>query len=69
MTLLSPPLSDTPARVLRNDAEAYPEIRSAASKFVAEEGTFSMVTTERVIYDYSVPGKESPVCQSNPLGW
>jgi hypothetical protein len=47
--------------VLRNDAEAYPEIRSAASKFIADEGTFSMVTTERVIYDYSVPGKESPV--------
>jgi hypothetical protein len=47
--------------VLRNDAEAYPEIRSAASKFVADEGTFSMVTTERVIYDYSAPGKESPL--------
>ena len=47
--------------VLCNDAEAYPEIRSAASKFVADEGTFSMVTTERVIYDYSVPGKESPL--------
>jgi hypothetical protein len=47
--------------VLRNDAEAYSEIRSAASKIVADEGTFSMVTTERVIYDYSVPGKESPL--------
>jgi EthD domain len=47
--------------VLRNDADAYPEIRSAASKLVADEGTFSMVTTERVIYDYSVPGKESPL--------
>jgi hypothetical protein len=47
--------------VLRNDAHAYPEIRSAASKIVAAEGTFSMVTTERVIYDYSVAGKESPL--------
>jgi hypothetical protein len=47
--------------VLRNDADAYSEIRSAASKIVADEGTFSMVTTERVIYDYSVPGKESPL--------
>jgi hypothetical protein len=47
--------------VLRNDAKAYAEIRSAASKIVADEGTFSMVTTERVIYDYSVPGKESPL--------
>jgi EthD domain len=47
--------------VLRGDAHAYLEIRSAASKIVADEGTFSMVTTERVIYDYSVPGKESPV--------
>lgn len=47
--------------VLRNDAAAYREIRSAASKIVADEGTFSMVTTERVIYDYSVPGKESPL--------
>ena len=46
---------------LRSDAHAYPEIRSAAAKFVADEGTFSMVTTERVIYDYSVPGKESPL--------
>lgn len=47
--------------VLRNDPRAYAEIRSAASKIVAAEGTFSMVTTERVIYDYSVPGKESPL--------
>jgi hypothetical protein len=47
--------------VLRNDAEAYSQIRSAASKIVGDEGTFSMVTTERVIYDYSVPGKESPL--------
>jgi hypothetical protein len=47
--------------VLRNDAQAYREIRSMASKFVAAEGTFSMVTTERVIYDYSVPGRASPV--------
>ena len=36
-------------------------MRSAGAKFVADEGTFSMVTTERVIYDYSVPGKESPL--------
>jgi hypothetical protein len=47
--------------VLRNDADAYSEIRAAASKIVAAEGTFSMVTTERVIYDYSVAGKESPL--------
>ena len=47
--------------VLRNDPGAYPEIRAAASKIVADEGTFSMVTTERVIYDYSVAGKESPL--------
>ena len=33
----------------------------AASKIVADEGTFSMVTTERVIYDYSVAGNESPL--------
>jgi hypothetical protein len=46
--------------VLRNDPDAYPKIRSAASEIVAAEGTFSMVTTERVIYDYSVAGKESP---------
>ena len=55
---------------LRSDAHAYPEIRSASAKFVADEGTFSMVTTERVIYDYSVPGKESPlpaVLQSGTL--
>jgi hypothetical protein len=47
--------------VLRNDPRAYPEIRAAASKIVADEGTFSMVTTERVIYDYSVAGNESPL--------
>jgi hypothetical protein len=47
--------------VLRNDPGAYPEIRAAASKIVADEGTFSMVTTERVIYDYSVAGNESPL--------
>jgi hypothetical protein len=47
--------------VLRNDPDAYSEIRAAASKIVAAEGTFSMVTTERVIYDYSVAGKESPL--------
>jgi hypothetical protein len=46
---------------LRNDANAYPEMRSAGAKFVADEGTFSMVTTERVIYDYSVAGQESPL--------
>lgn len=46
---------------LRNDADAYPEIRSVASRIVADEGTFSMVTTERVIYDYSIPGRESPL--------
>jgi EthD domain len=46
--------------VLRNDPDVYPKIRSAASEIVAAEGTFSMVTTERVIYDYSVAGKESP---------
>jgi EthD domain len=47
--------------VLRNDPEAYAKIRAVASPIVAEEGTFSMVTTERVIYDYSTPGKESPL--------
>jgi hypothetical protein len=47
--------------LLHDDPHAFADIRSAAAKFVAAEGTFSMVTTERVIYDYSVPGKESPL--------
>jgi len=48
-------------QTLRRDPHAFERIRRSAAKFVADEGTFSMVTAERVIYDYSVPGKESPL--------
>lgn len=47
-------------KTLRRDARAFAAIKASAAALVAEEGTFAMVTTERVIYDYSVPGRESP---------
>ena len=45
---------------LRQDSELYKTLRAGYDSFVAEEDTFSMVTTERVICDYITPGHISP---------
>jgi hypothetical protein len=45
---------------LRQDPKLYPALRSNYETFVADDDTFSMVTTERVIYDFITPGHVSP---------
>ena len=46
---------------LRNDPALYKTLRRPSYEtFVADDDTFSMVTTERVIYDYITPGHISP---------
>ena len=45
---------------LRKDAELHKALRASYETFVADDDTFSMVTTERVIYDFITPGHISP---------
>jgi hypothetical protein len=45
---------------LRNDPTIYQALKASYDSFVAGDDTFSMVTTERVIYDYITPGRISP---------
>jgi EthD domain len=45
---------------LRNDARAWDVIRRSDAKLTAESGSFAMVTTERVVFDYVTPGRQSP---------
>jgi len=45
---------------LRRDASLYQALRDGYRTFVDDQDTFSMVTTERVVYDYITPGHLSP---------
>ncbi len=45
---------------LREDPALYQALKASYDTFVADDDTFSMVTTERVIYDYITPGHISP---------
>ena len=45
---------------LRRDPALYRALRDSYDTFVDQEDTFSMVTTERVIYDFITPGHISP---------
>ena len=45
---------------LRNDPQAWNPIRDSYAKLTAESGSFSMVTTERVVFDYVTPGRQTP---------
>jgi hypothetical protein len=45
---------------LRRDPVLYQALRESYGTFVAGDDTFSMVTTERVVYDFITPGHLSP---------
>jgi hypothetical protein len=45
---------------LRKDPELYKRLQAGYQEFVADDDTFSMVTTERVVYDFITPGHISP---------
>lgn len=45
---------------LRRDSRIFDAIRASEENFVDAANTFSMVTTERVIYDYTLGDKSSP---------
>jgi hypothetical protein len=45
---------------LRRDPVLYQALRESYRTFVADDDTFSMVTTERVVYDFITPGHLSP---------
>jgi hypothetical protein len=45
---------------LRRDPALYQWLQASYDTFVDPEDTFSMVTTERVIYDFITPGRVSP---------
>lgn len=45
---------------MRRDPRIHEAIRASEADFVDAGGTFSMVTTERVIYDYTLGDKSSP---------
>ena len=45
---------------LRRDTNMYEAIRRSENDFVDPEGSFSMVTTERVIFDYTLGERSSP---------
>jgi hypothetical protein len=50
----------TDLRMLAAERSVMARIRQSDERLVADEGTFSMVTTERVVYDDTAPGNESP---------
>jgi hypothetical protein len=39
---------------------AWQQIRDSYAAITAESGSFSMVTTERVVFDYVTPGRQTP---------
>jgi hypothetical protein len=45
---------------LRKDPDLYRALRASYETFVADDDTFSMVATERVVYDSFTPGHISP---------
>ena len=45
---------------LRNADAAWTTIRDSERSLTAESGSFSMVTTERVVFDYVTPGRQTP---------
>ena len=45
---------------LRGDSKTWERIRDSDRALTAETGSFSMVTTERVVFDYVTPGQISP---------
>lgn len=48
-------------RRLADDPGAMRRIRASESALISEQDTFSMVVKERVVFDNTVPGKESPM--------
>jgi len=48
------------AAKLRKDPELHRNLQASYQEFVADDDTFSMVTTERVVYDFITPGHISP---------
>ncbi len=46
---------------LRNDTKAWTSITASDRALTADSGSFSMVTTERVVFDYVTPGRQSPL--------
>lgn len=46
---------------LRGDSGAWDAIVGSDRRLTAESGSFSMVTTERVVFDYVTPGHLSPL--------
>ncbi len=42
------------------DSPAWERIRASDARLVAESGSFAMVTTERVVFDYVTPGRQTP---------
>lgn len=46
--------------MLRKDPGLYRALRAGYDTFVTDDDTFSMVTTERVVYDFITPGHVSP---------
>jgi len=45
---------------LRGDSDAWDRIIDSDRRITAENGSFSMVTTERVVFDYVTPGRQTP---------
>lgn len=45
---------------LRRDPVLFEALRASYAGFVDDEDTFSMVTTERIVYDFVTPGHVSP---------
>ena len=45
---------------LRGDRDAWNAIRDSYARLTAPTGSFSMVTTERVVFDYATPGRQTP---------
>ena len=45
---------------LRADRAAWDRIVASDRRLTAETGSFSMVTTERVVFDYVTPGRQTP---------
>ncbi len=45
---------------LRREESAWERIRASGAALTADQGSFSMVTTERVVFDYATPGRQTP---------
>ena len=46
--------------LLLRRSPAWDRVKSSDSRLTAETGSFSMVTTERVVFDYVTPGRQTP---------